>query len=145
LYHIKPNCNISRKQPQIHSANNVYTLPNTGALVNYLHKAMFSCTKSDLVYAVKKGHLATCPGLTVEAINKHLKLITAPAMGHMNQKRQNIRPTKEKLCQAEVEDINHLGSGEKHTKSLQLSLIKVRYTLTSQALFLLGQARVTAG
>jgi hypothetical protein len=53
----KNDCNISQKQPQIHSANNVYVLRNTGALVNYLHKAMFSCKKSSLVHAVKKGHL----------------------------------------------------------------------------------------
>jgi hypothetical protein len=82
----KTNYNISQKQPQIHSANNFYALRNTGALVNYLHKAMFSGTKSALVHAVKKGHLATWSGLTVEAINKHLKLTTATAMGHMNQK-----------------------------------------------------------
>jgi hypothetical protein len=55
LYHQKPNCNISQKQPQIHSANKVYALHNTGALVNYLHKAMLSCTNSALVHAVKKG------------------------------------------------------------------------------------------
>jgi hypothetical protein len=54
LYHKKTNCNISQNQPQIHSANNVYALRNTGALVNYLHKAIFSCTKSELVDAVKK-------------------------------------------------------------------------------------------
>jgi hypothetical protein len=109
----KPNFNISQKQPQIHSANNVYALRNTGALFNYLHNAMFSCTKSDLVNAVKKGHLATWPGLTVEAINKHFKLTTATAMGHMNHKGQNIRSTKENLLEAENEDITPLGSGEK--------------------------------
>jgi hypothetical protein len=76
---------------------------------------MFSCTKSDLVHAVKKGNLATWPGLTVEAINTHLRLTIATAMGHMNQKRQNIRSTKENLLEAENEDITPLGSGEKHT------------------------------
>jgi hypothetical protein len=76
---------------------------------------MFSCTKSALVHAVNKGHLETWPGLTVGAINKHLKLTTATAMGHMKQKRQNIRSTKEKLLEAEHEDITPLGSGEKHT------------------------------
>jgi hypothetical protein len=112
LCHKKPNCNISQKQPQIHSANNVYALCNTGALVNYLHKAMFSCTKSALVHAVNKGHLATWPGLLVEAINKHLKLTTETATGHMNQKRQNIRSTKEKFLDPENEDITPLGLGE---------------------------------
>jgi hypothetical protein len=57
--------------------------------------------------------LATWRGLTVEAINKHLKLTAAAAMSHMNQKRQNIRSTKERLLEQEDEDITPLGSGEK--------------------------------
>jgi hypothetical protein len=42
---------------------------------------------------VKDGHLITWPGLTEDAINKHLKLTPTTAMGHMNQRRQNIRST----------------------------------------------------
>jgi hypothetical protein len=91
---------------------------------------MFSCTKSALIDAVKKGHLATWPGLTEEAINKHLKLTTATAMSHMNQKRQNIRSTKEKLLETQDEDITPMVSGEKTHFFLQLSLIKAKYTLT---------------
>jgi hypothetical protein len=75
------------------SANNVYELGNNGALVNYLHKPMFSPTKAALIKAVKQGHLATWPGLTEDAINNHLKLMPETAMGHMNQKCQNIRST----------------------------------------------------
>jgi hypothetical protein len=74
-------------------ANNVYELRNTGALFHYLHKALFSPTKSAMLQAVKDGHLITWPRLTEEAINKHLKLTSATAMGHMNQRRQNIRST----------------------------------------------------
>jgi hypothetical protein len=74
-------------------ANNVYELRITGALVYYLHKALFSPTKSAMLQAIKDGHLITWPGLTEEAINKHLKLTPATAMSHMNQRRQNIRST----------------------------------------------------
>jgi hypothetical protein len=74
-------------------ANNVYELRNTGALVHYLHKALFSPTKTAMLQAVKNGHLITWPGLTENAINKHLKLTPATAMGHMNHRRQNIRST----------------------------------------------------
>jgi hypothetical protein len=74
-------------------ANNVYELRNTGALVHYLHKALFSPTKSAMLQAVKDGHLITWFGLTEDAINKYLKLTPAMAMGHMNQRRQNIRST----------------------------------------------------
>jgi hypothetical protein len=80
-------------------ANNVYELRstgalvelrNTGALVHYLHKALFSPTKAAMLQAVKDGHLITWPGLPEDAINKHLKVTPATAMGHMNQRRQNI-------------------------------------------------------
>jgi hypothetical protein len=74
-------------------SNNVYELRNTGALVHYLHKALCSPTKSAMLQAVKDGHLITWPGLTEDAINKHLKLTPATAIGHMNQRRQNIRST----------------------------------------------------
>jgi hypothetical protein len=74
-------------------ANNVYELINTGALVHYLHKALFSPTQSAMLQAVNNGHLITWPGLTEDAINKHLKLTPATDMGHMNQRRQNIRST----------------------------------------------------
>jgi hypothetical protein len=77
-------------KPIVH---NVYELRNTGALVHYFHKALFSPTKSAMLQAVKDGHLITWPGLTEAAINTHLKLTPATAMGHMNQRRQNIRST----------------------------------------------------
>jgi hypothetical protein len=83
---VQTRCSTATPQNQISAANKFYDLRNTGALVNYLHKAMFSCNKSSLIHAVKKGHLATWPGLTEDAINKYLKLTPATTMGHMNQK-----------------------------------------------------------
>jgi hypothetical protein len=87
--------NLKQTNNQIREpiANNVYELRNTGALVHYLHNALFSPTKSSMLQAVKDGHLITWPGLTEHAINKNLKLTPATAMGHMNQRRQNIRST----------------------------------------------------
>jgi hypothetical protein len=105
-------------KPQIQSVNNVYSLRNTGALVNYLHNAMFKCTKSSLIHAVKKWHLATWPGFTEDSTNKHLKITPATAMGHMNQKRQNIRSTKENIHESNDEDITPQGSSEKNTLGL---------------------------
>jgi hypothetical protein len=87
------NLRKDNQQLQQSVSNNVYELRKTGALVHYLHQALFSPTKSALLQAVKNGHLVTWPGLTEEAIHKHLKLTPATAMGHMNQRRQNIRST----------------------------------------------------
>jgi hypothetical protein len=91
LWHInlkQTNNHIPNPKP-----NDVYELRNTGVLVHYLHKSLFSPTKSSTLQAVKDGHLITWPGLTEDAINKHLKLKPATAMGHVNQRRQNIRST----------------------------------------------------
>jgi hypothetical protein len=71
----------------------MYELRNTGAVVHYLHKTLSSPTKAAMLQAVKEGHMITWPGLTEDAINKHLKLTPATTMGHMNQRRQNIWST----------------------------------------------------
>jgi hypothetical protein len=81
----------------------VYELRNTGALVNYLHNACVSPTKSAFLKAVKKGNFLTWPGLMEEAINKHLKMMPATAMRHMNQMRQNIRSTSKEI-KLDIED-----------------------------------------
>jgi hypothetical protein len=98
--------NLRHEKPQhtIYVANNIYELHKTGALVNYLHKATFSPKKYALLQAVKNGHLTTRPGLTEQAINKHLKLTPATAMGHMNQWRQNILSTSKDSITSGIED-----------------------------------------
>jgi hypothetical protein len=74
-------------------ANNVHELRNTGALVHYLSKSLFSPTKYAMLQAVKDGHLITWPSLTEDTINTRLKLNPATAMGYMSQRRQNIGST----------------------------------------------------
>jgi hypothetical protein len=90
--------------------NNVYELRNTGALFHYLHKALFSPTKSAILQAVKDGHLITWPGLTEDAIQKRLKLTPATAMGHMNQRRHNIRSTSKAPIQKHQTPDTDLGT-----------------------------------
>jgi hypothetical protein len=91
-------------------ANNVYELRNTEALIHYLHKVLFSPTKSALLQAVKDGHLITWPGLTEDTINKHFKLTPATAMGHMNQRRHNIRSTSKAPIQKQQPPDTDLGT-----------------------------------
>jgi hypothetical protein len=106
----------------------VYELRNTGALVHYLHKALFSPTKSALLQTVKNGHLVTWPGLTEDAIHKHLKLTPVTAMGHINQRRQNIRSTsKAKIADVPTTDTN---LGTKPTLFMPSWLIKDNFTRT---------------
>jgi hypothetical protein len=99
------NLRKEHQQPQKAVANKVYELHNTVGLVNYLHKALFSPTKSALLQAVKNGHLITWPGLAEKAINKHLNLTPAITMGHMNQRRQNSRSTSKTPITSDIEDV----------------------------------------
>jgi hypothetical protein len=105
------NLRKEHKQPQLAVENNIYELRNTGVLVNYLHKAMFSPTKSAFLQAFKNGHLVTWPGLTEKAINKYLKLTPATTMGHMDQRLQNIRSTSKTRITSDIEDVTVTPAG----------------------------------
>jgi hypothetical protein len=63
-----------------------------------------------MLQAVKDGHLITWPGLTEDAINKHLKLTPATAMGHMIQRRQNIRSTSKASTEKQQPPDTDLGT-----------------------------------
>jgi hypothetical protein len=63
-----------------------------------------------MLQSVKDGHLITWPGLTEDAINKHLKLTPATAMGHRNQRRQNIRSTSKAPAEKQQPPDKDLGA-----------------------------------
>jgi hypothetical protein len=63
-----------------------------------------------MLQAVKDGHLITWPGLTEDAINKHLKLTPDTAMGHMSQRRQNIRSTSKAPDEKQQSPDTYLGT-----------------------------------
>jgi hypothetical protein len=121
LWHI----NLRKEIPHnpMEASHSVYDLRNTGSSVNYLHKTIFRPIKAALIKAVKQGHLATHIGLPKDAINTHLKLTPATAMGHMNQKRQHICSTiKVVAITSDLEDttVTPAGNGEKtHFLTLQ--------------------------
>jgi hypothetical protein len=63
-----------------------------------------------MLQSVKDGHLITWPGLTEAAINKHLNLTPATAMGHMNQRRQHIRSTSKDPSEKQQSPDTDLGA-----------------------------------
>jgi hypothetical protein len=54
--------------------------------------------------------LITWTGLAEDALNKHLKLTPATAMGHMNQRRQNIRSTSKASIEKQQPPDTDLGT-----------------------------------
>ena len=75
-------------------AENAYAMKSKEALIRYLRQCLFSPTKKTLVKAIKNNQLTTWPGLTAEAVLKHLP-DSAPSTdkGHMKRQRKGIRST----------------------------------------------------
>jgi hypothetical protein len=62
--------------------------------IQFLHAAAFSPVTSTWIDAINNGHFTTWPGLTAEAVRKHLPKSFATAQGHLDQARKNQRSTK---------------------------------------------------
>jgi hypothetical protein len=52
----------------------------------------------------QQGHHTIWPGLTEQAISKHLKVTPVTAMGHMNQGHHNICSTSKNTITSDLED-----------------------------------------
>jgi hypothetical protein len=62
--------------------------------------------KSTWIQATKNGNFTSWPGLTEQAVEKHLSKSTASVKGHLNQQRMNTRSIQikeEEDCQNEAE------------------------------------------
>jgi hypothetical protein len=76
--------------------NHAHGNSNQKDLINYLHAACFSPVKSTWITAIKNGHFTSWPGLTEQAVKKHLSKSTSTTKCHLNQQRKNARTTKVK-------------------------------------------------
>ena len=76
-----------------HQINNIYHTKSQENLIQFLHQCLFSPTTSTLLKAIDNDQLLGFPGLTKEAVIKHLPLSTATIKEHQNRTRQNLRPT----------------------------------------------------
>jgi hypothetical protein len=89
--------------------NHAHDKSNQKNLINYLHAACFSPVKSTWIAAIKNGNFTSWPGLTEQAVEKHLSKSTSTAKYHLNQQRQNARTTKIKKSKVTVTepDLDH--------------------------------------
>jgi hypothetical protein len=76
--------------------NHAHYNSNQKDLIKYLHAACFSPVKSTWITAIKNGNFTSWPGLTEQAVEKHLSKSTSTTKVHLNQQRQNARTTKVK-------------------------------------------------
>eukprot|EP00957_Ditylum_brightwellii_P128091 9769779-Ditylum_brightwellii.AAC.1 len=93
LYQQYKNILQNTTKPQ-QFTNNVYEFKIKKEIIQYLHGACFSPTKSAWIKTIKQGHFPTWPGLTAEMVKKHLPKTIASAKGHLQQQRKNLRSTK---------------------------------------------------
>lgn len=71
-----------------------YDLPNTPALIAYLHATAGYPVKSTWLTAIKNGHYKSWPGLTYDLAARHCPDADETHLGHMAQPRQHIRSTQ---------------------------------------------------
>ena len=57
---------------------------------------------STWIQAIEKGFYATWPGLTVQAVRRHLPKSIITTTGHLDQQRKNKQSTKEKVVTDEM-------------------------------------------
>lgn len=83
-------------QQQTETANAIIDAKTQADLMQYLHAAAFSPSTSTFTQAIEKGFFISWPGLTAQAVRKHLPKSMATAQGHLDQTRKNIQSTRQK-------------------------------------------------
>jgi hypothetical protein len=78
------------------ACNHAHETSNLKELINYLYATAFSAVKSTWIKLIKKGNFSSWPGLTENAVEKHLSKSKATVKGHWNQQRMYARSTKPK-------------------------------------------------
>lgn len=77
----------------IHTALAVHHHHKTAELVAWAHAALFSPALSTLRNAVARNFVPDFPGLSAASLRQHPPTSVATIKGHLDQVRQNIRPT----------------------------------------------------
>ena len=75
-------------------ANSAYQQRSTAELQAFLHGFLCAPPVATLVNAIQNLRLTTFPGLTANAVRRHLPKSVQTSMGHMHRYRKGIRSTK---------------------------------------------------
>ena len=73
--------------------NSVYQSKTAAQLQQYHHSIMGALPVKTYTAAIKEGWLSSFPGLSVEAVNKHLPKSVQTVMGQLHMIRKGIHPT----------------------------------------------------
>ena len=96
---------IPIKSPPSHQANGILRTDKTSHdLAKYHHATLGSPVPSTLLRAIRRGHLTTFPGLTINLISKHLPASIATVLGHQDQESKHLRSTKGIIPQPDDQD-----------------------------------------
>jgi len=97
---------ISSPSSSHHQANGILRTDKTSHdLALYHHATLGSPVTSTLLRAIRRGHLTTFPGLTINLISKHLPASIPTALGHQDQEAKHLRSTQTNTSSEEDDDI----------------------------------------
>jgi len=75
-------------------ANSAYHTSTQPKLVQFMHAVCGYHVPSTWIQAIQNGNFAIWPGLTADAVHKHLPKSTATVKGDLNQQQKNVRSTQ---------------------------------------------------
>ena len=83
--------------PDEYFAGSAYKCKSKCTLVDYHHASCWSPTHSGWGKAITKNFFTSWPGLSLDVVHKHLTKKQSTILGHLQQPRKGLRPTKEKV------------------------------------------------
>ena len=99
---------LPERTPVIEAIHNVYELKTQPELVRYLHACAGFPTKPSWIKAIKNGHYASWPGLTVKAVAKYFPESEETMKGHGRKIKSGLRSTKVQVkSEPEFSDIEN--------------------------------------
>ena len=99
---------LPERTPVIEAIHNVYELKTQPELVRYLHACAGFPTKPSWIKAIKNGHYASWPGLTVKAVAKYFPKSKETMKGHGRKIKSGLRSTKVQVkSEPEFSDIEN--------------------------------------
>ena len=94
------NNDISQSVDVAEEAMNMYDLPLTCEVIQFMHAALGFPTKATLLAMARNGNPVTFPGLTVENINRYFPESDETQKDHMHQQRQGATKVINKKAMA---------------------------------------------
>ncbi|KAL7439594.1 hypothetical protein ACHAXM_007602 [Skeletonema potamos] len=126
-----PKVPTRRTISKLSEANNVYDLPSTEQAIRWFHATLGYPVRSTWLKAIKNGHFRGWPLLTERNVKRYYPETDETPMGHLSQRRKNVRSTKPKVTPTPFEEADVTLLRHKKERDILVKVYDVRETVFS--------------